>query len=200
MKPQSMGGKVTALKLREAAIKAYYDNPRICKFCQNPILVLEGQKVSRVKKKQFCDHSCQAYYQQPTKKKNYACRSCGKPVSTKACLCRPCSDDLRRTLDQKTKRELSDMAQYWVQWRSAISKHARQTYRRAKKPMECKICDYNLHVDICHLREVADFPETATVEEINSPKNLEALCKNHHWEFDHGLVEVCGIKKARKRA
>lgn len=198
MSTQSAGGKATAVKLRTQAIKKYYENPQICKFCQEPIPVLNGQKVSRVKRKQFCNHSCQARFQQSAKKKNYSCRFCKAPVRTKASVCRPCSDDLRRTISKKTKAELIKMSRYWVQWRSAVTKHARQSYERSKKPMECIICGYNYHVDICHLKSVSDFSGDSTIEQINDPSNLEALCKNHHWEFDHGLIEVKGIKKARK--
>lgn len=43
-------------------------------------------------------------------------------------------------------------------------------------------------VEICHINGVAGFPDTATIDEINSPSNLIALCPNCHWEFDNGLI------------
>jgi transcriptional regulator with GAF, ATPase, and Fis domain len=39
---------------------------------------------------------------------------------------------------------------------------------------------------------------SATLDEVNSETNLVALCRNCHWEFDHGFLEVCGIKKVCK--
>ena len=48
-------------------------------------------------------------------------------------------------------------------------------------------------MDICHIRDVADFSPEATVAEVNDPGNLMALDKRCHWEFDHGyLIYVDG--------
>ena len=49
----------------------------------------------------------------------------------------------------------------------------------------CAHCGYNKHVQLAHKRPVSDFPDTALLEEINSPDNVIALCPNCHWEFDH---------------
>jgi predicted restriction endonuclease len=76
---------------------------------------------------------------------------------------------------------------YWS-WRVAITKHARTTYIRAGLSQQCLICGYDKHFDVCHKKDVSDFPEEATVKEINNLDNLVALCKNHHWEFDHKLL------------
>jgi hypothetical protein len=42
---------------------------------------------------------------------------------------------------------------------------------------------------VCHRRDVADFPDTATVREINALSNLVGLCPTHHWEFDNGCLD-----------
>lgn len=62
---------------------------------------------------------------------------------------------------------------------------ARSAYRG---PRSCVACGYGLHVDICHIRDVSSFPNTATVAEVNDPANLVALDKRCHWEFDHGYL------------
>ena len=54
----------------------------------------------------------------------------------------------------------------------------------------CIACGYSKHVEVCHIRAVADFSGTALLEEINQDTNLVGLCPNHHWEFDHGLLEL----------
>jgi predicted restriction endonuclease len=56
--------------------------------------------------------------------------------------------------------------------------------------MACAICGYNQHVEAAHRRPVSDFPDEATVSEINEPANLVYLCPNHHWEHDHGLLTL----------
>ena len=69
--------------------------------------------------------------------------------------------------------------------RVRIATTARARYDR---PMACVICGYNKAVDVCHIKDIKDFPNYATVLEINSQSNLIALCKNHHWELDHDML------------
>lgn len=65
---------------------------------------------------------------------------------------------------------------------------SRKAYKASGRPMVCFVCGYSLHVDICHIRDVKDYPDDALVADINALTNLIALCKNHHWEFDHGKL------------
>lgn len=55
---------------------------------------------------------------------------------------------------------------------------------------ECEHCDYNHHVEICHINAIASFSVGAYLSEINDINNLAALCPNCHWDFDHGLLAV----------
>jgi hypothetical protein len=59
-------------------------------------------------------------------------------------------------------------------------------------PRKCAACGYSLHVDICHIRDVANFPDTAILGEVNDSANLVALDKRCHWEFDHGYLAYVG--------
>jgi predicted HNH restriction endonuclease len=54
----------------------------------------------------------------------------------------------------------------------------------------CMSCGYGKHIEVCHLRQITDFPDTATVDEVNDLSNLTVLCPNCHWEFDNGLISV----------
>lgn len=76
------------------------------------------------------------------------------------------------------------------QYHAKIRSHARSIYKQNKLPLVCKNCGYNLHVDICHITDVKDFPVTATINEVNSIDNLVALDKRCHWEFDNGYLSV----------
>ena len=71
-----------------------------------------------------------------------------------------------------------------------IRQLSRKAYIDSNQKLACKICDYSYHVDICHIHDVKSFPETATISEINHISNLVALCKNHHWEFDHDHLSL----------
>ena len=50
------------------------------------------------------------------------------------------------------------------------------------------MCGYDKHVECCHIKAVSDFPDTALLGEVNAPGNLVLLCRNCHWELDHGLL------------
>lgn len=56
--------------------------------------------------------------------------------------------------------------------------------------MECFICGYSYHVDIAHIKDIKDFDGSTLVSEINDLGNLVALCRNHHYEFDCGDLNI----------
>lgn len=38
-----------------------------------------------------------------------------------------------------------------------------------------------------------DFAPDALLAEVNTQANLIALCPNHHWEFDHGRLNLSSV-------
>ncbi len=58
------------------------------------------------------------------------------------------------------------------------------------KGRKCIICGYDKHIDVAHIKPVSKFKKTDLIAEINSLDNLTALCPNHHWEYDHGLLSI----------
>ena len=56
------GGAKNAKLSRENALIKYYECPNFCKFCSNKILIPEDRKVSEIRKKKFCNHSCAASF------------------------------------------------------------------------------------------------------------------------------------------
>jgi 5-methylcytosine-specific restriction endonuclease McrA len=56
--------------------------------------------------------------------------------------------------------------------------------------LPCRNCGYSKHVELCHIKPVASFPDTATLGEVNSEENVVQLCPNCHWEFDKGLLNL----------
>ncbi len=57
-KAQKAGGRATALKLRKEALRCYYDSPNHCLACGRVIEVRSNERVSRVKRRKFCNKSC----------------------------------------------------------------------------------------------------------------------------------------------
>lgn len=54
----------------------------------------------------------------------------------------------------------------------------------------CQHCGYTLHVELCHIKPLAAFEDSATLGEVNHPNNIAVLCSNCHWEFDNRLFSI----------
>lgn len=122
------------------------------------------------------------------------CPSCGgrRSDSRKDSLCRSCKKGIESArIAALTLAELRSSLSI-SQYHAKIRGWARAAYTG---PMQCLSCGYSLHVDVCHVRDVSDFPKASTIGEVNAPENLVALCKNHHWEFDNGHLAVSGLLK-----
>ena len=75
---------------------------------------------------------------------------------------------------------------------SWIHSHVRQFNRSWNKHLTekpCDVCGYDKHVELCHIIPVSSFPDDALLGEFNSDDNNRVLCRNHHWEFDNGLLK-----------
>lgn len=90
---------------------------------------------------------------------------------------------------QRTKKEVFSNAKNWQSARSGIQKKSRENYHKSDKPKCCKICGYDKHIEVAHIKSVSDFDYHSTFEEMVDISNLVALCPNHHWEFDKGLID-----------
>jgi hypothetical protein len=193
-----LGALVSSPRLREQAIKRYYEDPSICEECGKIIGVREGERPSEAKRKKFCDHTCSAKQSNRNRARPRVskCKRCGKPVHSPSryvrLYCEECYPiqhlEKRRTIHLLTKKELRDRCKSHPNFKVLITGDAYKVYKRSGKPMVCRYCSYDLHVEICHIQDVKDFPDDALIGEINHPDNLIALCRNHHWEFDHGHI------------
>lgn len=67
---------------------------------------------------------------------------------------------------------------------------ARKVYELNNGPRECYACGYDLHIDVCHIKDVRHFDLDALVSEVNDFKNLVALDRRCHWEFDNGHLRL----------
>ena len=92
--------------------------------------------------------------------------------------------------ETRTKGELFSVRCNWQSARTSIRNNAVKVLGATGLTKECKICGYTNHVEVCHLKSVADFSSDTLVAEINHQDNLVYLCPNHHWEFDNGLLDV----------
>lgn len=130
-------------------------------------------------------------------KKENVCKKCGKIFNLKKKtsgtgfnfrkFCEDCFNVVE--VISKTKKELFDNRTNWQSARNAIQKVARKIYQESDKPKQCMHCTYDKHYEVCHIKSVSSFDDDTLISEINNIDNLIALCPNHHWEFDNGILK-----------
>jgi len=77
--------------------------------------------------------------------------------------------------------------------KSSIHAHVRGLCRLWLKhltKLPCKICGYDKHVELCHIKPLSSFSDTDLISEVNSESNVVQLCPNCHWELDRGLISL----------
>lgn len=156
-------------RLKEDAITRFEDLNLVCKECGEPI-----PYEKRKGKPKFCSRSCS------TKHNNRL-----RPKKVK-----PKKKRIVTDWSLKTKGMLKENASSYQSWRTQIRKHSAQVMNSHNIEYECKHCGYTLHNEICHIHDVSDFDDSATLGEINDINNLIYLCPTHHWEFDNGYLEI----------
>ena len=96
----------------------------------------------------------------------------------------------KKIIKNGNKQEIFNQSKNWQSARSTIRKDAAKVYKGSGKEYKCIICGYDLHIEIAHIKAVSEFSEQSTLEEINNINNLIALCPNHHWEYDNGVLQI----------
>ena len=180
----------------------------ICKKCS-----VEFDKSSseiKVTPNHFCSKSCSAKYNNVGRQRNppkeRACKKCnGKYVCLgghkSLSLCESCSDEHKNKsnsckeltlLECQSALYLKDKHPSWINGR--VRSFAR-SWNKDLTEMPCQKCGYSTHVELCHIKAVSKFDSTSKLEQINHPDNLLVLCRNHHWEFDNGILPIDEIPK-----
>ncbi len=188
---QQNGGMVTAIKFRSEALFNYYNNPNKCLECDQIIQVPENVKCSVIRKKKFCTSSCSAKYNNKhrTIVKKVIRKEKIKTIKAKLTI----EEIIIKKYNSLniTKKEFFDNCKSWQSARSVIQRSARFIYNNLVCKKECLKCHYNNHYEVCHIKSVSSFDDKANIlNEINNVNNLIALCPNHHWEFDNGLLTI----------
>lgn len=140
----------------------------------------------------FCSRSCAVSHNNrvPKRALQNQCKSCETRILADRSFCAQCWADQGRDWATTTIADLKgDGNAVWGSYRT-IRALSRKWYQQAGRPMSCHVCGYDLHVDIAHVRDIKEFPLDTSVVVVNAQENLVALCKNHHWEFDHGHLSL----------
>lgn len=131
----------------------------------------------------YCSQSCSASQgnrNSPRKTKTKQCK-CGQFILSNRKYCAEC-----RNKDITNDLTLLEMKQrYKHLHRSSTFVLVRNGARKKNKITHCQKCGYDKHVEVCHIRPIHTFPDSAKLSEVNADDNLIVLCPNCHWEFDN---------------
>ena len=165
---------------------------KTCSNCGKTLVVI----ASAISDHNFCNQSCAAVFNNvahPKREKTNTC-SCGTKIFSDHKYCPECIADGKhlnggrrfssRTIKQVAKRSKKAASKY-----AQIRQDARAVMKKAKIDDKCAACGYQLSTQVCHIRPISDFEEDTLVSEVNRVENLVYLCRNHHWELDHGYLE-----------
>ncbi len=166
------------------------------------------------KTRKFCSRSCAAKYNNkhmPKRKRKQVTKTCTSCASSfrrqkRETRCVTCVENgvYRRHTGLPAVNSQNLTLGDFVQYHQRQGHHKSLYFcevraycrlRNDKLRTACQVCGYSTHVDLCHLTPLASFPLTATLGEVNAPENILVLCRNHHWELDHGIISVKEIPK-----
>lgn len=167
---------------------------KICLTCNN---LFSRKKSTWFKKAKFCSMKCFHLSREQNLPKCKECNQKCKAYDREYCsnFCAKKSIMLPSNL---SKGDLFLKRKTWQSARTAIRKHAARVFANHYKYTECICCGYSKHVEVCHIKPVAEFDDSCTILEINNILNLVGLCPTHHWEFDNKQMSSENISKIVK--
>lgn len=193
-----MPGREHMNRLEQAKIN-YYRAPNYCKNCGKLIEVDASHPPSEAARMKFCNRSCSAIYnnkEHPKRIKgtDWTCPICGKKKHYTSNVCMSCKGALATEKQYQTpvKDFVYDNGNARVKY-SQIRKLARKFLDLWKIPQVCIVCGYDIHVQACHIIPISEFEINGRIIDVNNPNNLVYLCPNHHWELDHGYLNIDSI-------
>ena len=176
-----------AQEIKEESIKRYLEENKHCLTC--------GIRISyEGRKNKFCSRSCSAKlnnnrYPKRTSTKILICK-CGSKKDPKAETCQKCfSYDRHLGQLERTKADATSKGASRTKF-AQIRDIAHKVLHLEKREKACKVCKFDVIVEVCHIKSIASFPDHTLVKEINSPDNLVYLCPNHHAMLDKGLMKL----------
>ncbi len=144
----------------------------------------------------YCSLSCSGRSNgrtAPRRKLEGSCADCGILIRKSLKYCGKCFGEKSRinnTLGDYINRP-GNKGKH-PSWRFGEVRAFARTVNR-KRPKSCQHCGYSTHIEYAHIKPLSSFPLTAKLSEVNGPENILILCRNHHWEFDHGLLNISDI-------
>lgn len=182
-------------------------NEIICTVCQQKFI----KSINR--KQIYCSKQCYEKHKN-SKRKKKKCKLCNNTMQSQSKICRQCFLIKIKSYCQKCGKNYSSKnskycenckikkivggfdytlkdATYTLHHKSSAYALVRTRARAIASKLgwnSCKICGYNKHIEVAHIKSISSFGEDTLVSIINDPSNLVPLCPNCHWELDNGLL------------
>lgn len=128
------------------------------------------------------------------------CPDCDVLISYDSERCTKCSHKHRGHVSKETitigewRRKLSLNGKH-PSWVHAQVRTMARYYNQHLATNGCMNCGYSKHTEMCHIIPIAEWSDEALVSEVNASENILCLCRNCHWELDHGMLTVDDIKR-----
>jgi hypothetical protein len=149
----------------------------------------------------FCSRSCSASFSNkliPRRSpKIRVCAKCGTDFQisrtefhSRLGYCPECvatSPDIRNMTLAECQDRLSVKGKH-PSWKNAHVRIANRLWNKHLTVFPCQNCGYSKHVELAHKRSIQSFPLSTTLGEVNAESNNLVLCRNCHWEYDHGIL------------
>ena len=165
--------------------------PALKKICEE----CEIEFVTPYERQRFCNRSCSNKGVHRRTKKEVICfyAECSNVVDYYTHkFCRECKDLGRHRHKQFNGRLPSEttLEEYCPRKGANAYDSVRANARTSVKQeiadgASCAHCSYSKHVEVCHIKPIALYDRSTTIDVINARENLILLCPNCHWEFDH---------------
>lgn len=150
----------------------------------------------------FCSKSCAAKHNnkrrqisRPVNIKR-VCPGCGGQKMAASKMCGKCDLETKKSIAKSkflnsTFGDLKKKANYKSHmYYNKIRGAARKYVSKEVGDKICKLCGYDFYVELCHVKPISAFPDSALMSEINATKNLAFLCPNHHKEQEAGKITL----------
>jgi 5-methylcytosine-specific restriction endonuclease McrA len=108
--------------------------------------------------------------------------------------CRASQSAKKRSLTLKETHDRFSVKGKHRSWVNSNVRNLCRSWNSSLQKQPCQKCGYSLHVEFCHIQPITAFPEETELAVINDPSNIIVLCRNCHWEFDHGLLKLDEIQ------
>ena len=80
-------------------------------------------------------------------------------------------------------------------WRNSQVRAQNRSSNKELGRLPCQVCQYSFHIELAHIKPISSFDLDTPINIVNDPSNILVLCRNHHWEFDHGVLKLEDIPK-----